>query len=371
MPAPEPLHRPSRPPPSDERPAASAGATAGLRAFLVTADGVVADADLDQAGALMARGELFWIDLVGADETARALWVAALGLDAGDSAWLQRFGQAGRISLDRRRLRAATWLSEGPRPGLTEIHVLGSHRGLLTAWDGEAEALGDARDRFAAALGKLQNSPTAAVAILLQLILSTVHLAINPVDEQLVALQQQLADTPVAVDFAVMSAQMRRLQTVWSDVERYSQAVKSALIGLDAVPGMDARGAEELTSYAEQVEDLESRLKERSEWGAEMLRDYATALAHLQSQQISRLTLVSIIFLPITFLTGFFGMNFTWIEKEIGGPAAFAILGVALPLVSVLGTSLWLARRHLVEHRPTRQDPPLSRKAPAEPRPGR
>jgi Mg2+ and Co2+ transporter CorA len=337
----------------------------------VTAGGVLADAGLGEARALIARGELFWIDLVGPDEAACAAWVAELGLDAGDGAWLQRFGQAGRISLDRRRLRAATWLSEGPRQGLTEIHVLGSHCGLLTAWEGRAEALGDARDRFAAALGKLQNSATAAVAILLQLILSTVHHAINSVDEQLVAQQQQLADTPVGVDFAAMSAQMRRLQTVWSDVERYSQAVKCALIGLDAVPGVDARGAEELASYAEQVEDLESRLKERSAWGAEMLRDYATALAHLQSQQISRLTLVSIIFLPITFLTGFFGMNFSWMEREIGGPAAFAVLGVALPLVSVLGTALWLARRHLVERRSTRPGPPVSRKTPDEPRPGR
>jgi Mg2+ and Co2+ transporter CorA len=354
MAAPEPLPRPSRPAPSDPRPAA--GASAGLSAFLVTAGGVLAGGGLEEARAIAARGEMFWVDLVGADEPARAAWARELGFDEGDLAWLQRFGQAGRISLDRRRLRAATWLSEGPRKGLTEIHVLGARGALLTAWDGEAEALAQVRGRFAEALAKLQNSPTAAVAILLQLVLATVHAAIDSVDAQLVALQRQLADTPVGVDYPQMNAQVRRLQSVWSDVERYSEAVKCALIGLDAVRGVDARGAEALASYAEQVEDLENRLKERGQWGAEMLRDYATAVAHLQSEQLSRLTLVSIIFLPITFLTGFFGMNFGWMVGRIGGPAAFGALGVALPVLSVIGTLAWLARRRLIGARRTGRD---------------
>ena len=50
-----------------------------------------------------------------------------------------------------------------------------------------------------------------------------------------------------------------------------------------------------------------------------------------QSDQINRLTLVSVIFLPITFVTGFFGMNFNWMIANIGDRRAFLALGVALP----------------------------------------
>lgn len=320
-------------------------AATGLKAFLVTAKGAVPAADPGAAAALLKQGQYFWLDLVGDDEPARAAFVEQLGFDAGDSTWLQRFGQAGRISLDRVRLRASTWLSEGPGQGLTEIHLLSSRRCVVTAWRGHAGVLDEVRPRLAETLANPQSSPTSATAILLQLILASLHAAVSIVDAELTRFQRQLAEAPDQVDFPAMNLQTRRLQLIWSEVERYSEAVKGALIGLNTATDIDARGAEELASYAEQVEDLESRLKVRSEWGADMMRDYAAAIAHQQSQQISRLTMVSLIFLPITFLTGFFGMNFPWMVKALGGPTAFMGLGLALPVASVTITTIWLSRR--------------------------
>jgi magnesium transporter len=61
------------------------------------------------------------------------------------------------------------------------------------------------------------------------------------------------------------------------------------------------------------------------------------------------LTVVATIFLPLTFITGFFGMNFGWMVGEIDTPLAFWLLGVGTPLV---GTALiWrlVARRTPVQ----------------------
>ena len=44
---------------------------------------------------------------------------------------------------------------------------------------------------------------------------------------------------------------------------------------------------------------------------------------------------MSIVFLPLTFITGFFGMNFDWMVNHVTSPAAFWILGVGLQVVVV------------------------------------
>ena len=71
-------------------------------------------------------------------------------------------------------------------------------------------------------------------------------------------------------------------------------------------------------------------------------------MAQRQGEQINRLTIVSIIFLPISFLTGFFGMNFNWMADNLGSLWAFLTLGVLLPLVSAGVTGLWLRQKALL-----------------------
>lgn len=57
-----------------------------------------------------------------------------------------------------------------------------------------------------------------------------------------------------------------------------------------------------------------------------------------------RLTVVATIFLPLSFVTGFFGMNFDWLVTRIDTGAAFFILGMGSLAVSWLAAS-WLIRR--------------------------
>lgn len=58
------------------------------------------------------------------------------------------------------------------------------------------------------------------------------------------------------------------------------------------------------------------------------------------------LTVVAATFLPLTFLTGFFGQNFNWFISQIGSAAAFFVFGLGLVLLSVIG-SIWVIRRQL------------------------
>lgn len=74
----------------------------------------------------------------------------------------------------------------------------------------------------------------------------------------------------------------------------------------------------------------------------EALHDCAT---DRQNEVVARLTLVAAVFLPLTFLTGFFGQNFPWLVEGIGGAWWFVALGLVLPVVVVAALLLWMGRR--------------------------
>jgi len=63
------------------------------------------------------------------------------------------------------------------------------------------------------------------------------------------------------------------------------------------------------------------------------------------NETIYSLTVVATIFLPLTFVTGFFGMNFGWMVDRIDTAVAFVILGIGVPLLGVPLTLLLVRRR--------------------------
>ena len=85
---------------------------------IVTADGVRSDVAPADVSALVAASKFFWIDIVGGDQLTRTPFISELGFEELDVAWIERFGQAGRMVIARQRLRVVTWLSERLGRGL-------------------------------------------------------------------------------------------------------------------------------------------------------------------------------------------------------------------------------------------------------------
>ena len=55
-----------------------------------------------------------------------------------------------------------------------------------------------------------------------------------------------------------------------------------------------------------------------------------------QNETMKQLTLVATIFLPLTFITGFFGMNFGWLTGDIGSFWVFAVYGLGSLVLSAV-----------------------------------
>ncbi len=63
------------------------------------------------------------------------------------------------------------------------------------------------------------------------------------------------------------------------------------------------------------------------------------------NETIYWLTVVATIFLPLTFVTGFFGMNFAWMVDRIDTPLAFVLFGIGAPALGAVLTVMAVRRR--------------------------
>jgi magnesium transporter len=98
--------------------------------------------------------------------------------------------------------------------------------------------------------------------------------------------------------------------------------------------------------YFDHVGDQLNRLVEAIDAAADTL----ARLIDLRLNETTYwLTAVATVFLPLTFVTGFFGMNFGWMVRHIDSPLAFILLGVGGCATGAALTLIALRRRAPVD----------------------
>lgn len=225
--------------------------------------------------------------------------------------------------------------------GLSEVHVLVGDGYLVTVTTAPMPAIDSLNKQFDLRPELCAVSPDMIFYRVCDSLVDTVFPLLDHIGAQIDAVEDAVLENPDRATLRTIFGLKRDLLTLrrvtgpQRDLLQSITSPRTAHIGnetqlfLRDVYDHTVRIAEEVDSFRDLV--------------SSSLDAYLTSISNRLGEQTRRLTVVATIFLPLTFLTGFFGMNFAFLIGHIDTPLAFFV-GLSVMAVSVPSLVLVVTR---------------------------
>ncbi|MBI5105039.1 MAG: magnesium transporter CorA family protein [Solirubrobacterales bacterium] len=302
---------------------------------------VLEQLDRDEIARLLDAGEFFWLDLAapsGADVQAVGEVFGLHPLAVEDSA---EFGQRPKLDdYGETALLVFYGVHDDGRLAEVHLHLSGSWMVTLRA-DGD-ECVAAAKHRFAA---EDPRSEEEAIYRVLDTLADSFFPVLDRIDEQIDALMDEMVERPRPGQRHEIFELRRRLVELRRVVGPQRDVMARGGDLVERMPGLEADHARD---WFRDVYDHLMHLSETIDSFRDILSGALDVYLSTQSNRLNevtkQLTLVATIFLPLTFVTGFFGQNFGTLVRHINTPLAFWAYGVGVMLASAALLYAWFRR---------------------------
>jgi magnesium transporter len=302
--------------------------------------------DADEIAQLRGRGEFFWLDLHDPSKDDLAGLDDLFGLNPLARRQLRAQRQRAKLYLYGDHALMVFWgVSTGQaRESVVEVHLLISGDGIVTVRNRACPALHSLR-------ADLETDESGAEQFVLYRILDALTDTFFPVlerlDDDIDTLEDEVLERPTDEQLQRLSQLKRDLAGLRRIIGPERDLFLRAGEDLEKIPGFEPAARD----YFRDLEDHLIRLTDTIDSYRDLLTGamdvYLSTVSNRLNVVMERLTIVATIFLPLTLLTGFFGMNFGWLVRHIQTPWAFWAFGVGGSLVSALAILLWIHRNRL------------------------
>ncbi|HEX3751669.1 MAG TPA: magnesium transporter CorA family protein [Streptosporangiaceae bacterium] len=302
-----------------------------------TTDGDFKADDVEQA---LHAGEILWLDLHDSSEESLNLLRDVFDIHPVAVEDALEFGQRPKIEDYERFVSVVFYGASIVGEPMVEVHSFVAENFLVTMHRDPCVAFESTRTAMAR-----HHSGLAARVIVLHHVLDSLSDSVFPMlaafDDQVDAIQERILVKPEPEQQEELFALRRWLSDVRKIVAPQRDMLNSLLSQRVDVPGL----TKENEPYFRDLYDHLIRINDQVDTHRDRLSSsmdaYMSQMANRQNDVMKQLTIMATIFLPLSYLTGFFGQNFGWLVSAIGSWEAFFGIGLgteALAVFILLGT---------------------------------
>jgi magnesium transporter len=227
---------------------------------------------------------------------------------------------------------------------LVEVHCFYSERFLVTVHRDDAPAFTEIRERFERRHAPVQHPLRLLYEIVVALVDSFFPILAD-FDNRIDELEDQTFANASDAELQEIFQMKRLLVGLRKAVTPERDMMARLLGGIVTIPGM----TEEDERYFRDVYDHLIRISDLIDTYRDLLTSsmdvYLSTVSNRLNGVVKQLTIIATIFLPLSWLTGFFGQNFGWLVAHITGAPVFFVAGIGLELVAAGGLLYYFRRR--------------------------
>ncbi len=303
--------------------------------FLITVDGAEHEVSPGTVRRLLDTSARFWLDLASMDQsTADGLLRDTFGFHQLAVEDAEHFGQRPKLDpYDDYTLMVVYGAASNGR--LVEVHCFYTENYLVTVHRGACPELTALAGRL-----KQRAGPEPDHVMLLYRVVDTLIDGYFPVladfDDRIDELEDAILQRPTDQQLGELFDMKRSLIALRKVITPQRDMFAALLSDTGALGGMtpDAeRYFRDLYDHLIRISDLVDSYRDLM---SGVLDTHLSTVSNRLNVVMKQLTILATIFLPLSFLTGFFGQNFAWMVTRITSLPAFLGAGIGLPVAVVV-----------------------------------
>jgi magnesium transporter len=232
------------------------------------------------------------------------------------------------------------------QPLLREVHLVISGSYVVTIHQKPMDALNELRERTAKTPLR---SEQFMIYKVLDAVVSTYFPVLQKIDDDIDDIEEAVIASPDEKSLKQIFSLKRDLVAMRRVVTPLRDVFARDADRITELPGMEADDVayfRDIYDSLIRVSDLVDSYRDLLSGATDM---YLSTVANRQGEVGKQLAIIATIFLPLSFLTGFFGQNFTFLTNHVlDNTWTFFVLGLGLLLVSVGALWVFFKRKHWI-----------------------